>query len=247
MKSFDMEKAKKKIEKDLDARRFEHTLGVAYTAAALAMRHQEDITKAQTAGLLHDCAKCMSNEKKLEICRKYHIEVTEIEKQNPFLLHAKVGSFLARKRFHVEDEDILNAVSSHTTGRPGMSKLEKIIYIADYIEPGRKHAPNLPVVRELAFRDLDAALLRILEDTLAYLQSIESPIDPQTQKTYDYYVRHLLPDETQLQELQEKASFLFKPGILDGRLKKKSGNSPKAEKNSRIQGGNKWKVLTKKK
>lgn len=189
MKSFDFEKVRKKMEKELDAKRFEHTLGVSYTAAALAMCHQEDIFKAQTAGLLHDCAKCMSNEKKLEICEKHHIKVTEIEKQNPFLLHAKVGSYLAKKRYHIEDEDILNAILNHTTGRPGMSKLEKIIYIADYIEPGRKHAPNLPEVRELAFHDLDKALLQILEDTLEYLQSIESPIDPLTQRTYDYYVK----------------------------------------------------------
>ncbi|MCM1134650.1 MAG: bis(5'-nucleosyl)-tetraphosphatase (symmetrical) YqeK [Clostridium sp.] len=189
MKSFNFEKAQKKIKKELDAKRYEHTLGVAYTAAALAMCHHEDIHKAMTAGLLHDCAKCMSNEKKLEICKKNHIKVTEIEKHNPFLLHAKVGSFLAKERYHVHDEDILRAVRSHTTGRPAMSKLEKIIYIADYIEPGRKHAPNLPQVRELAFRSLDDALVRILEDTLNYLQSIESPIDPQTQRTYDYYGR----------------------------------------------------------
>ena len=147
MKSVDIDKIKKKMEKELDARRYEHTLGVAYTAAALAMCYGEDMFKAQVAGLLHDCAKCMSNEKKLEICAKHHIKVTEVEKQNPFLLHAKVGSYLAGKRYHVEDKDILNAVLNHTTGRPEMSRLEKIIYIADYIEPGRKHAPNLSQVR----------------------------------------------------------------------------------------------------
>lgn len=189
METVDVRKIRKKLEKDLDHKRFEHTLGVAYTACALAMCHQEDIAKAQIAGLLHDCAKCMDNEKKMIICRKHNIPITDIERQNPFLLHAKVGCYLARKQFRIHDQDILNAVLNHTTGRPGMSLLEKIIYIADYIEPGRKHAPNLYEVRRLAFMDIDAALIKILQDTLIYLRSIDSPIDPATQQTYDYYIK----------------------------------------------------------
>lgn len=187
METIDIRKIRKKMEKTLDHKRFDHTLGVAYTASALAMRYQEDINKAQIAGLLHDCAKCMDNDEKMSICKKNHILITDIELQNPYLLHAKVGSYIARKKFHIRDEDILNAILNHTTGRPGMSQLEKIIYIADYIEPERKHAPNLKQVRQLAFTDIDAALLKILQDTLGYLEDIDSPIDPMTQQTYDYY------------------------------------------------------------
>ena len=187
MKTVDIKKIRKKMEKTLDPKRFEHTLGVAYTAAALAMCYEVDINKAQTAGLLHDCAKYMSNEKKLLICEKHHIPVNDVEKKNPFLLHAKVGSYLAMKQFCIHDQDIINAILNHTTGRPGMSQLEKIIYIADYIEPGRKQAPNLTQVRRMAFQDLDKALLQILGDTLKYLNSIDSPIDPMTQKTYEFY------------------------------------------------------------
>ncbi len=187
MKSADIRKIRRRMEKVLDVRRFEHTLGVAYTASALAMCHQVDIIKAQTAGLLHDCAKCISDEKKILICEKHNIQINEVERQTPFLLHAKVGIFLAMKQYNITDRDIINAILNHTTGRPGMSSLEKIIYIADYIEPGRKRAPNLTQVRKLAFRDLDAALLQILEDTLQYLNNIGGPIDPMTQKTYDYY------------------------------------------------------------
>ena len=187
MKTVDIKKIRKKMEKTLDPKRFEHTLGVAYTAAALAMCYEVDINKAQTAGLLHDCAKCMSNEKKLLICEKHHIPVNDVEKKNPFLLHAKVGSYLAMKQFCIHDQDIINAILNHTTGRPGMSQLDKIIYIADYIEPGRKQAPNLTQVRRMAFQDLDKALLQILGDTLKYLNSIDSPIDPMTQKTYEFY------------------------------------------------------------
>lgn len=187
MKSADIKKTRKKMEKTLDPHRYEHTLGVAYTAACLAMIYQEDVVKAETAGLLHDCAKCMTNEERIEICHKHHLEITEAEEANPFLLHAKVGSYLASKKFGIQDEDILNAILNHTTGRPGMSKLEKIIYIADYIEPGRKQAPNLPSIRKTAFQDLDKALLMILEDTLQYLHSVQGTIDPMTQTTYDYY------------------------------------------------------------
>ena len=188
MKTADIRKIRRKMEKVLDPKRFEHTLGVAYTASALAMCYDVDINKAQTAGLLHDCAKCMSNEKKLSICEKHHIPVNEVERKNPFLLHAKVGSYVAMKQFNIHDQDIINAILNHTTGRPGMSQLEKIIYIADYIEPGRKQAPNLTKLRRLAFQDLDQALLQVLGDILHYLESINSPIDPMTQKTYEYYL-----------------------------------------------------------
>ena len=188
MKTADIRKIRRKMEKVLDPKRFEHTLGVAYTASALAMCYDVDINKAQTAGLLHDCAKCMSNEKKLSICEKHHIPVNEVERKNLFLLHAKVGRYVAMKQFNIHDQDIINAILNHTTGRPGMSQLEKIIYIADYIEPGRKQAPNLTKLRRLAFQDLDQALLQVLGDILHYLESINSPIDPMTQKTYEYYL-----------------------------------------------------------
>ncbi len=191
MNMADTRKIIKKLEKSMDEKRFEHTLGVAYTACALAMCHHMDIEKAYIAGLLHDCAKCMSNGNKLSLCEKHGIEISNVERNNPYLLHAKVGSYIAEKQFHIKDQDILNAIASHTTGRPEMSQLEKIIYIADYIEPGRKHAPNLTQVRHLAFKDLDEALLKILEDTLTYLGGADAPIDPMTKKTYDYYVAYM--------------------------------------------------------
>ncbi len=189
-KTSHLRKLRKSVEKVQDARRFEHTLGVEYTAAALAMRFGGDIEAARVAGLLHDCAKCLSDEKKLSICRKNHLSVTEVEKKNPFLLHAKVGACLARKKYGVENPDILNAIRNHTTGRKGMSLLEKIIFVADYIEPGRKHAPRLAEIRRLAFTDLDQALVEILRDTLRYLESSDGDIDPMTEETWRYYSQH---------------------------------------------------------
>ncbi|MDO4291991.1 MAG: bis(5'-nucleosyl)-tetraphosphatase (symmetrical) YqeK [Eubacteriales bacterium] len=187
MKEPDMRKIRRSMEKTLDHRRYEHTLGVAYTAAALAMRYGADVNNALLAGMLHDCAKCLSNEKRISICEKHNIAISPAEAKNPFLLHAKVGSFLAMKKYGVTDRDVINAILNHTTGRPGMSLLEKIIWVADYIEPGRRQAPRLAQIRKLAFEDLDRALVTALEDTLDYLKGGNMEIDSMTQKTYDYY------------------------------------------------------------
>ncbi|MCD8198072.1 MAG: bis(5'-nucleosyl)-tetraphosphatase (symmetrical) YqeK [Lachnospiraceae bacterium] len=176
------------MKKSMDDSRYEHTLGVMYTSAALAMRYGYDIDRAQLAGLLHDCAKCMPNAKKLKTAEKNGLEISELERKNPFMLHAKVGELLARKKYDIDDEEVLGAIRWHTTGRPNMSLLEKIVYVADYIEPKREKAPNLKEVRQLAFINLDQALLKILEDTLGYLGDSED-VDTMTKATYDFYKR----------------------------------------------------------
>lgn len=203
MKRHDIAKLRKEMEKALEPKRYEHTLSVAYTAANLAMVHDADIEKALIAGMLHDCAKCLSHHKQLAICEKNHMELSEIEREdNSPLVHAKAGSILARDEYGIEDEDILNAICYHTTGRPEMSTLEKIIYLADYIEPGRKHAKraagvsdkylyNLSQARKLAYDDLDKALCRILNDTLIYLHEKGGRVDEMTQKTYEYYMHKI--------------------------------------------------------
>lgn len=187
MKRTDISKIRKAMEKTLEEKRYEHTLGVAYTATSLAMRYGENLENAELAGLLHDCAKEMDDDKAISLCEKHHISITEVERKNPALLHAKTGSFLAMHTYKVDNVEIINAILNHTTGRPGMSLLEKIIFVADYIEPSRKKAANLPEIRKLAFVDLDAALLKILGDTLEYLKQKEEAIDPMTEKTYRYY------------------------------------------------------------
>ena len=179
---------KKEIKKEMDDSRYEHTLGVMYTCAALAMRYNYDLEKAMLAGLLHDCAKCMPNAKKLKMAEKHHLEISELERKNPFMLHAKLGAFLAKKKYDIEEEEILDAIRWHTTGRPQMTLLDKIVYIADYIEPKRDKAPNLAVIRQMAFTNLDDALLKILTDTLGYLGDSSEHVDSMTKMTYDYYI-----------------------------------------------------------
>ncbi len=190
-----MKKIKKYLKKYLTKERYHHTVGVAYTAMSMAMKYNpqpdnnEFMIKAEIAGLLHDCAKCMDNDKKIRICNKNQISYSKIEAENPYLLHGKVGAYIARKEFDILDEDILNAITWHTTGRPDMSLLEKIIFVADYIEPSRRPIPELNLIRQLAFTDINQAVIKILENTLKYLNEKGNPIDDMTQKTYDSYIR----------------------------------------------------------
>ena len=182
-----IDKIKKKVKRRLDKERYEHTLGVMYMAGALGMRYQADLEAALMAGLLHDCAKCLSTEKKIRICENANISITEFEHMNPGLLHAKLGSYLARKKYKIKDREVLDAIAYHTTGRPQMTLLDKIIYIADYIEPNRHEAPNLQDARRLAFEDIDKCLCLILKDSLAYLKTKNMAIDPMTKVTFEYY------------------------------------------------------------
>ncbi|MDD3279603.1 MAG: bis(5'-nucleosyl)-tetraphosphatase (symmetrical) YqeK [Lachnospiraceae bacterium] len=187
LSQIDLIQTEKELKKKLDSDRFRHTQGVMYTAAAMAMAHGTDMLQAQTAGLLHDCAKCIPDKKKLDMCRKNMLPVTAFEMENPFLLHAKLGAFLARTKYGVKDKEIENSIIWHTTGTSAMSTLEKLIYIADYIEPGRDRAAHLDVIRKLAFEDLDECMYRILKDTMEYLKSNPKSMDSATEEAFLYY------------------------------------------------------------
>ena len=178
---------KKKVKKVLDKDRYQHTLGVAYTAASLAMRYGMDVDRAFLAGILHDCAKNIPNDEKFALCKKYKIKLSDVEIAAPSLIHSKLGAVLGEKLYGVKDAEVLSAVKYHTTGRPGMTMLEMIVFTADYIEPGRKLAPNLQEIRQMAFIDLQTAVTKILGDTLDYLATKKQPVDPMTEKTYNYY------------------------------------------------------------
>ena len=183
----DWQTTEDKLAKELTKNRYRHTMGVMYTACCLAMKYGADLEKARTAGLLHDCAKCIPNKKKIDLCRKNHIPVTDFEIDHPVLLHAKLGKYLAEKEYGITDPEILSAIEWHTTGKPDMSLLEKILYIADYIEPGRDKAPRLPEIRETAFSDLEKCIEMILADTVSYLSQNPKAMDPMTMNAYQYY------------------------------------------------------------
>ena len=155
-----------KLQTVLKPGRYRHTLGVADTAQRLAAAWNISTDKARLAGLLHDCGK----------------------EAGDALSHGPIGAKLARTEYGVEDEEILSAIACHTTGKPDMSTLDKIIFIADYIEPGRDQAPHLDELRTLAYQDLDRTLLRILEDTFDYLKASGKDIDSRSLDTYHYYL-----------------------------------------------------------
>lgn len=173
----------------LKPKRYLHVLGVQFTCASLAMKYHANIEKAQIAGLIHDCAKHLSDEMQLEECIKYKIPVSEIETKVPALLHSKVGAYYAKSLYGIEDEDILNAIMYHTTGRPNMTLLEKILYVADYIEPSRPadKMRGLNEVRGMAFEDLDATIVKIASNTLDYVNSGMGEVDETSIDTLNYY------------------------------------------------------------
>ena len=142
-----------------------------FTCASLAMVHGYDLKNAQVAGLLHDSAKCIPNKKKLKICAEHHIPVSDFEKEHPFLLHAKLGAYIAKAKYNVTDKEILSAITYHT----------------DYIEPARNKAPRLTEIRRLAFEDLDECMYQILKDTLSYLDENPNDVDSATKDAYAYY------------------------------------------------------------
>ncbi|MCD7763855.1 MAG: bis(5'-nucleosyl)-tetraphosphatase (symmetrical) YqeK [Lachnospiraceae bacterium] len=187
MSGYNLIKMQNKLKKDLDEARFIHTQGVMYTAASLAMCYEQDIERASVAGLLHDCAKCIPNGQKLRLCEHYRIPVSEVERKAPHLLHAKLGASIAQDKYGIQDAEILSAIQWHTTGKPQMTILEKIIFLSDYIEPGRTKAPNLTYIRKTAFSDLDLAVFLTLRDTLSYLEEKKACLDNQTIVAYNYY------------------------------------------------------------
>ena len=188
---YTIEDIQEKLRKKLKGSRYVHTLGVEYTSVCLAMKYGENLETAELSGLLHDCAKELPEKKLIQICRDHGERISKMEYQNPFLLHGKAGACLARDKFGIDDANILNAIRYHTTGRPGMTLVEKIVFVADYIEPNRKKADNLTELRRMAFENLDETVLRILEQTLDYLIRTGKEIDRHTVITRDYYKKLL--------------------------------------------------------
>ena len=176
----------RRLYKELTPKRFKHTQGVASEAAKLALRYGENKDKAYIAGLLHDCAKCYDSEQQLSLCHEYGIEVDKYIKKNPGLAHAFLGEKLAKYVYGITDKDILSSIKYHTTGRADMTMFEKIIYIADCIEPYRENYPGLDEIRKYAYSDIDKALICAFENTIKYNKKKGAVIHPLTQEALDF-------------------------------------------------------------
>nr|WP_314610574.1 bis(5'-nucleosyl)-tetraphosphatase (symmetrical) YqeK [uncultured Lachnoanaerobaculum sp.] len=179
------------LKEKLPKKRYEHTLGVAYTAAALAMCYGEDILKAELAGILHDVAKAKKSSELKDDMKGYIDPYTDgdyvalIADKAPQILHAIYAPYLAKKDYKIEDKDILSAIRWHTTGKKDMTMLEKIVFVADYIEPNRKKLPDLDRIRTLSFHDISEAVKVTAKSTIEYLGSQGMYIDKFTYELSD--------------------------------------------------------------
>ncbi|MCG0275547.1 MAG: bis(5'-nucleosyl)-tetraphosphatase (symmetrical) YqeK [Thermosediminibacteraceae bacterium] len=156
------------LKKNLTEERFLHTLGVMETAVTLAQRYGVDEEKAELAAMVHDCAKDIPVAEQLNLVREFGILLDEISRLEKALIHAPLGAVLARKRYGIEDPGILRAVCVHTTGDENMTTLDKVVFLADYIEPGRNF-PGVEKLRKVALEDLDEAVIMACNSTIKYV------------------------------------------------------------------------------
>lgn len=171
------------VRKQLTKERYIHTLGVVETALWLAKQYGVDQQKAETAAIFHDYAKYRPREEMANIIRQTEEIPKDLLDYHHELWHAPVGAYLVQQEVGIADEDVLNAIRYHTTGRVGMTLLEKVIYLADYIEPGRRF-PGVDQVRELAKANLERAVCQALANTIGFLERQKQPVYPLTRLAY---------------------------------------------------------------
>ncbi|MCX7796428.1 MAG: bis(5'-nucleosyl)-tetraphosphatase (symmetrical) YqeK [bacterium] len=178
------------LEKHLSKERVLHTLAVEKEAIFLAERYGVDICKASLAALLHDCAKGFSDEELVELAKSYNIPLSIWDLSSPQILHAPVGSMFAREYFGIKDGDILSAIWKHTTGDKEMSTLDKIIFIADYIEYNRNF-PGISHLREIVKKDLNSAILFAISLTVSYIMRNNFVIHPKTIEVWNHLIKEV--------------------------------------------------------
>lgn len=177
------EEALKIVSEQMPEHRYLHTIGVMETALELAGLYNADKKQAQLAAIFHDYAKYRPKDEMKALIVEQGMPDLLLQ-YNTELWHAPVGAYLVEKEAGITDEAVLNAIRYHTSGRVGMTRLEKIIYLADYIEPGR-HFPGVDEVRELARIDLEKALIKAVQNTIIFLMKKNQPVYPDTFHTYN--------------------------------------------------------------
>lgn len=179
-----LKQAKELVRSRLSDKRYEHTINVKKMAVKLAKRYGVDEDKAALAALLHDSAKEISKDEMRQIMRQYPQYAEGGEERPTPVWHGVCAAILARTQWGVEDETILSAIACHTTGKPGMTKLDKIVYLADMTSAERDW-PGVNKLRKLELKDLDAAMLAALKQTNDFVLSQGKPLDPMSKAAYD--------------------------------------------------------------
>ena len=182
-----MNKYRQLAQNALSEKRFRHTLGVASAAEKLAAHYGLDANKAVVAAFLHDIAKEETFERQLQYCAEFGILLSDFEKKSPKLLHALTAAGYAKHRLHVTDTEILDAVRYHTTGRKYMSGLEKVVYLADFIEENRNF-PGVDEVRAIAYQGLDGAMIAALANTICEVVNKPSLLHWDTVECYNQLI-----------------------------------------------------------
>ena len=186
-KNLPMDELQTVVVRLLNPNRVQHVLGCRDTCVALARKWGADVTDAARAGLLHDITKALDGPLQLTLCRAYGRILDNFSRKYPKTLHALTGSLVAQRIFG-ENERVVSAIRSHTTGKAGMNLLETIVYVADYMEPNRDF-PGVEKLRALAFSDLTGALKLGLEMTLEHLKDQQCEVSPESKAALDYLNR----------------------------------------------------------
>ena len=174
-----LQKQQSKLRDMLSEKRYQHSIAVMETAVLLAQRYRADVEKTQLAALLHDCGRSIALQEMAAQSLEFDIQPDEIERQHPILLHAKVGAVLAQTIFGVTDNEVISAIQTHTVGGAGLSKIARIIYLADMIEPGRDYDGVLQL-RQIAAQHLDNALLMAYEQSIGFVLARRMLLHPDT-------------------------------------------------------------------
>lgn len=187
----DCNQIEKILKEMLPEKRLKHSLSVSECAIKLSDIYRCDKEKAKIAGLVHDCAKYFTDEQIEDCVKKFNINLDPLEENNIALSHSIVGSYVAKEVFNINDEEILSAIKYHTTGRENMSLLEKLIYMADLIEEGRKF-PKVEELRNLTFSGkLDEALLLSFDNTIKFVIDNKQLIHPRTVSARNYILNKI--------------------------------------------------------
>ncbi|WP_300349178.1 bis(5'-nucleosyl)-tetraphosphatase (symmetrical) YqeK [Clostridium sp.] len=187
---WELEKIYDYIKDNLKENRYSHTLGVIKTSKELAILNNEDESKAELAALIHDVAKYMPVEEQINILKNNGYELDEITLKSPQVLHGFVGAIIGKEKFGIDDCDVLNAVKYHTLAKENMTTLEKIVYIADYIEPNRDFK-GVEELREITKENLDKGVLKGLENTILFVIKQGNLIHPQTIEARNFLILNM--------------------------------------------------------
>ncbi|HOQ07087.1 MAG TPA: bis(5'-nucleosyl)-tetraphosphatase (symmetrical) YqeK [Clostridiales bacterium] len=188
----------KKLQQMLTPNRFRHSVNTMETCIRLAEKYGADVDKAAIAGLIHDCAKDLDNDVILPMCEKYGIIVDEVSGSQPKLLHGEIGAHMAKELFGIDDPQILDAVADHTLGRPGMDVISSIVFIADYIEPGRDFE-GVGDIRRAAEESLEKAIVIGINSTIRHVLKKGQLLHPRSVMTRNWALQKLKEKEQEQQ------------------------------------------------